>query len=166
MEARNIQSRIEACIGVQLNFNLKPGDSVYQTFDDFEDDKNGSIRRRQRHSRFQDDQLLTVSSKTKATKKKEPQGLQYVADYLQNGTDIEGCVSSSLSTKCKLKRSKSDNLLSSMSQPLHSSIFSEYKEFLKSLTKTMPSPHFRKMLPSKAKSSSENNPIIVVTNYK
>jgi hypothetical protein len=165
MEARNVQSRIEERTGAQLNFNLKPGDSVFQTFDDFHDDTNDNVKSKQRRRRSQNDQLLTVSPKTKATKKNESQGLKAVSDYLKNSADIEGFDSNSSYRKGKLKRSNSDNLFRSTSQPLNSSIFSEYKEYLRSLSKTMPAPNFKKLLPLKAKSSIENNPIIVVTNY-
>ena len=166
MEARNVQSRIEESTGAQLKFNLKPGDSVFQTFDDFEDESNDNIRRRQRRRRSQDNQLLSVSAKTTATKNTENQGLKAVADYLQNRADIEENISYSPNRKGKLKRCKSDILFTSTTQTLNSSIFSEYKEYLKSITKIRPTPSFRKLLPAKAMVSSENNPIIVVTNHK
>ena len=99
-------------------------------------------------------------------KKKEIPALELVADYLQGGLVVDTDDTSESRNNAKLQRSSSAFLFKRTSKPSNQPAISEYKEYLKTLAKTMPQPNLRKVLSIRRRQGTKNNPIIVVTEHK
>ena len=167
-EARNVQSKIEECVGGLLNFKLKPGDSVFHSFEVSEEDIPNPSKPKARRRRSEDDQLLTVSNNPSKLRKRRNSGLKLISDYLRNEDNIDSCVHSS-STKEKtsgMRRSSfSESDLGSARNILNPFLYSEYKDYLGLSRKYPFQSQNNKLLSSKGQTDSTNNPIIVVTNH-
>ena len=146
-----------------MKFKLKPGDSVFHSFDGIAEDKYIPSKNRISPTRFQDDQLLTVSFKS-GTLQGSNQGLSLVSDYLKTGISMDRYEPSS--KEKRIRRRNSEFQLKAPTIPQSQSVLSEYKEYLRLLSKTMPKPNIKKLLPSILRRGKGNNPIVVVTKHK
>ena len=78
-EAKSLQLKIEDETGVRMTFKLKPGDSVYQAFDDIDSPKRDIMIRRRRFKKRDGEKLLSVSGMKRKTFESENDGLKLVA---------------------------------------------------------------------------------------
>ena len=165
-EAKALQLRIEEETGTRLLFRLKPGDSVYQAFDEIAGKGYDITKRRRSFKQLHDKQLLTVSANKRKYSDAGGNGLKLIADYLTNQISFDDHKSSNSREKNNLQRSASQIVLNINYQPSTSPVLSECKEYLKALATNFPQPSFKKLFSFKKKRRIEKNPIIVVTDYK
>ena len=166
MEAKTLQLKIEETTGVRLDFNLKPGDSVFQTFDDVDVAKYCVKRRRRSFGPLGDRQLLTVSRTKQKVSDAASDGLKLVAEYLSNQIPIDEQKLGYSREEKRLQRTTSQILIKTNLQSTNSHVLSEYKEYLRALSKSLPQPRFKKILPFKRRRGNENNPIVVITQHQ
>ena len=148
-EAKILQLKIEDETGVRMKFKLKPGDSVYQAFDDIDSPKRDIKIRRRRFKKHDGEKLLSVSGEYRRMKRKtfesENDGLKLVAEYLRNQIDFDEPNTSFTSKKHFLLRSKSHILIKSNRQYSNSPVLSEYKDYLRALSQNISTPSIKKL---------------------
>ena len=164
-QAKNVQSKVEECIGFQLSYNLRPGDSVFQSFDASEEGKSDHTRLRKRSSTFQDDQLLNVAKRHMALRKASNSGLQLVADYLRSEENVNTYDWPPTKPKLGIKRSNSAYELRPATKCLNPFMIPEYKEYCRFSKKGLMPPKIKKFLSPTRRHSLRNIPIIIVTNH-
>ena len=163
-EAKSLQLKIEHETGVRMKFKLKPGDSVYQAFDDIDSPKQDIMIRRRRFKKHDGEKLLSVSGMKRKTFKSENDGLKLVAEYLRNQIHFDEPNTSFTSKKNFLLRSKSQILNKSNRQYSNSPVLSEYKDYLRALSQNISTPSIKKLF--KRMRGNEKNPIIVITKHE
>ena len=165
-EAKALQLKIEEETGRRMLFHLKPGDSVYQTFDEIAGKGYDIKKRRRSFKQLHDKQLLTVSTNKRRYSDAGGNGLKLIADYLTNQMSFDEHKLSNSRGKSNLQRSASQIVLNINYQPSSIPVLSECKEYLKAISTNFPEPNFKKIFSFKKKKRIEKNPIIVVTDYK
>ena len=92
-EAAMIQMEIEESFGVELNFTLHPGDSVFQSFNFTEEYQTVHAKGRARLRNYQDHQSLTICQRRVSLYNREYNsentGLNLIAEYLQGKDDVD-----------------------------------------------------------------------------
>lgn len=162
-EAKSLQSKIEEETGVRMNFKLKPGDSVYQAFDDIDSPKRDIKIRRRSFKKHDGEKLLSVSGMKRKTFESENDGLKLVAEYLRNQIHFEENNTCFASKRNTFLRTKSQILITSNRQYSTSPVLSEYKDYLRALSQNISTPNIKKIL--NRMRGNDKNPIIVVTKH-
>ena len=147
-----------------MKFKLKPGDSVYQAFDDIDSPKRDIKIRRRSFKKHDGEKLLSVSGMKRKKFESENDGLKLVAEYLRNQIYFEEESTCSASNKNILLRTKSQILIRSNRQYSISPVLSEYKDYLRALSLNISTPNIKKLF--KKMKGNEKNPIIVVTKHE